>query len=49
MMTEMVIKTSVQYVHLTRLMAREDPDDNDRDGHRNVGTIRTTNAADSPR
>jgi len=26
-----------------------DPDDDDRDGHRNVGTIRTPNAADSPR
>jgi hypothetical protein len=25
------------------------PDDDDRDGHRNVGTIRTPNAADSPR
>jgi hypothetical protein len=24
MMTEMVIETSVQYVHLTRLIARED-------------------------
>jgi hypothetical protein len=26
-----------------------DPDDDDRDGHRNVGAIRTPNAADSPR
>jgi hypothetical protein len=25
------------------------PDDDDRDGHRNVGKIRTRNAADSPR
>jgi len=25
------------------------PDDDDRDGHRNVGTIGTPNAADSPR
>jgi hypothetical protein len=26
-----------------------DPDNDDRDGHRNVGTLHTTNAADSPR
>jgi hypothetical protein len=25
------------------------PDDDDRDGHRNVGILRTPNAADSPR
>jgi hypothetical protein len=42
MMTEMDIETSVYNVHLTR-------DDDDRDGHRNVGIQRTPNAADSPR
>jgi hypothetical protein len=31
------------------LKLTSDPDDDDRDGHRNVGTIRTPNAADSPR
>jgi hypothetical protein len=31
------------------IIIRDPDDDDDRDGHRNVGTLRTPNVADSPR
>jgi hypothetical protein len=36
-------------IHLLKLLKTSYPDDDDRDGHRNVGILRTPNAADSPR
>jgi hypothetical protein len=47
MKTEMVLETSVSFIHLTRLIAREN--DEDRDGPRNIGFFYSSDAADFPR
>jgi hypothetical protein len=38
-----------KYIQVRKLYIEEGEKVLDRDGHRNVGTIRTPNAADSPR
>jgi hypothetical protein len=48
MKTEMVLETSVSFIHLTRLIAREN-DDEDRDGPRNVGFFYSSDETDCPR
>jgi hypothetical protein len=48
MKTEMVLETSVSFIHLTRLFARENDDEN-RDGPRNVGFFYSSDATDCPR
>jgi hypothetical protein len=49
MKTEMVFETSVSFIHLTRLIALYHiPNDEDRDGLRNVGFLYKSDEADCP-
>jgi hypothetical protein len=44
-----VLSRRVNLMKSSRAISPDDDDDDDRDGHRNVGILRTPNAADSPR